>query len=215
MGKLIIEQVEEVEYLTESDESGSKQRYIHGIFMQSEVKNKNGRVYPHELLEKEASRYNNEKIKTRSSYGELSHPDKPIIDPDRVSHLITELYPDGTNFIGKARLLDTPKGLIIQNLLDGGGAVGVSTRGVGSLKPGNGAQLVQPDFKLICVDAVLDPSAPSAWVQGIMENKEWIYENGEWSEREYEIAKTMLKEASTEELETIALKLFSNYFSKL
>jgi len=214
MGKLITEEFVDVEYLTE-DVGGEKHRYVHGIFLQSEVKNRNGRIYPKALLDREVDRYNREYVRTGRALGELSHPDKPIVDPDRVSHRITELYPDGNDYIGKARILDTPKGTIIQNILDGGGQIGVSTRGVGSLAPKNGVQMVGNDYRLITVDAVLEPSAPDAFVQGIMENKEWVFENGEWNERQYETARTMLKEASREEIEGVALKLFENYISKL
>lgn len=215
MGKLITEEVfQDVEYITESVD-GQRHQYIHGVFLQSEVLNRNGRIYPKELLDREVGRYNKEYVQTGRAFGELSHPDKPVVDPDRVSHRITELYPDGTDYIGKARILDTPKGTIIKNILDGGGQIGVSTRGVGSLSPKNGVKMVGNDYKLITVDAVLEPSAPSAFVQGIMEGKDWIYENGEWTEREYETAKKMLHESTREEIEDVALKLFQNYMSKL
>jgi len=212
--KLIKENIENVEYLTE-DVGNTKQRYITGIFMQSEKKNRNGRVYPRELLEREVNRYNTNYIRTNRAFGELGHPDTPAIDPNNISHLITELYPDGTDFIGKAKVLDTPKGKIIQNIMDGGGQLGVSTRGVGSLKPYNGVQLVQPDFYLACVDVVVDPSAPDAFVQGIMEDKEWVLLNGNWTDEHQEKAKKVIKEATTQEIEGVALTLFTNYLSKL
>jgi hypothetical protein len=150
------------------------------------------------------------------AFGELGHPDSPTINLDRVSHMITSLRPDGNNFIGKAKILDTPNGKIVKSLLDGGASLGVSTRGVGSLKPANGFQLVQDDFHLAtAADIVADPSAPDAFVQGIMENAEWILTNQGWKAIHQERARRMLKEASSNDIEEVALKIFENYISKL
>jgi hypothetical protein len=184
--------------------------------MQAETKNRNGRVYPRDILNKEADRYNREYVAKNRAFGELGHPDSPTINLDRVSHMITKLYPDGNNFVGKAKILDTPNGKIVKSLLDGGATLGVSTRGVGSLKPGNGFQLVQPDFHLAtAADIVADPSAPDAFVRGIMEGKEWILDETGWREVDYYSAKKQIKEASRHEIEAVALKLFENFISKL
>ena len=214
--KLIREEIQDVQYLVETAKDGSKNHFITGIFMQAEKQNRNGRVYPMNVLAKEADRYNKEYVQKNRAFGELGHPENPQINLDRVSHMITKLYPDGTNFIGKAKILDTPNGKIVKSLLDGGASLGVSTRGVGSLRPHNGYQQVQDDFKLAtAADIVADPSAPDAFVQGIMEGKEWIFENGKWKEQEYYHAKKLISEASRHEIEDVALKIFENYISKL
>jgi hypothetical protein len=215
--KLIKEDVEEVQYLVEVNEAtGAKEHFIEGIFMMAEKQNRNGRVYPRDILGKEADRYNQEYISKNRAFGELGHPDSPTINLDRVSHMITKLYPDGNNFIGKAKILDTPNGKIVKSLLDGGATLGVSTRGVGSLKPANGFQLVQPDFRLAtAADIVADPSAPDAFVRGIMEGKEWILDETGWREVDYYAAKKQIKEASRHEIEAVALRLFENFISKL
>jgi hypothetical protein len=187
-----------------------------GVFMQAEKKNRNGRVYPSDVLSKEADRYNREYVQKNRAFGELGHPDSPTINLDRVSHMITKLYPDGTNFIGKAKILDTPNGKIVKSLLDGGATLGVSTRGVGSLKPQNGYQVVQDDFHLAtAADIVADPSAPDAFVRGIMEGKEWVLDGTGWKEIDYDFAKRQLKEASKGDIEAVALRLFENFMSKL
>ena len=215
MAKLIKEEVSEVNFLTEMN-NGKKNHYITGIFMQAEQKNKNGRVYTMHILRNEVDRYNREYIGKNRAFGELGHPENPTINLDRVSHMITSLTPDGTNFIGKAKILDTPNGKIVKSLLDGGANLGVSTRGVGTLKPQSGVQLVQDDFHLAtAADIVADPSAPDAWVAGIMESTEWVLTNEGWKPIQYEKARTMLKEASKSELEDVALKLWTNYISKL
>ena len=215
--KLIKEEVVEVKYLVEVNEvTNAKEHFLEGIFMQAETKNRNGRVYPRDILNKEADRYNREYVAKNRAFGELGHPDSPTINLDRVSHMITKLYPDGNNFVGKAKILDTPNGKIVKSLLDGGATLGVSTRGVGSLKPGNGFQLVQPDFHLAtAADIVADPSAPDAFVRGIMEGKEWILDETGWREVDYYSAKKQIKEASRHEIEAVALKLFENFISKL
>jgi hypothetical protein len=214
--KLITEEVLNVQYLVEEDGKGGKTHSIEGIFMQAEKQNRNGRVYPRHVLSKEVDRYNKDYVMKNRAFGELGHPDSPTINLDRVSHMITSLKPEGNNFIGKAKILDTPNGRIVKSLLDGGASLGVSTRGVGSLKPANGFQLVQDDFHLAtAADIVADPSAPDAFVQGIMENAEWILTNQGWKAVHQERARRMLKEASSNDIEEVALKIFENYISKL
>jgi len=215
--KLIAEEVLNVQYLVEEDKkTGQKNHFITGIFMQAEKKNRNGRVYPKDVLHKEVDRYNREYVNKNRAFGELGHPDSPTINLDRVSHMITNLYPDGNNIIGKAKILDTPNGKIVKSLLDGGANLGVSTRGVGSLRPHNGYQLVQDDFHLAtAADIVADPSAPDAFVRGIMEGKEWILDGTGWKEVDYYRAKKLINEASRNEIEDVALKVFSNFLSKL
>tara|TARA_R110000868_G_scaffold124490_10_gene329159 strand:+ start:15842 stop:16489 length:648 start_codon:yes stop_codon:yes gene_type:complete len=215
MAKLIMEEVSEVNFLTEMN-NGKKEHYITGIFMQAEQKNKNGRVYPMNILRTEVDRYNREYVNKNRAFGELGHPENPTINLDRVSHMITYLSPDGNNFMGKAKILDTPNGKIVKSLLDGGANLGVSTRGVGSLKPQSGFQMVQDDFHLAtAADIVADPSAPDAWVTGIMEGTEWVLTNAGWKPIQYEKAQKMIKEASKSEIEDVALKLWTNYISKL
>jgi hypothetical protein len=214
--KLIREEIQDVQYLVETAKDGTKNYFVEGIFMQAEKQNRNGRVYPMNILSKEADRYNREYVQKNRAFGELGHPENPQINLDRVSHMITKLYADGTNFIGKAKVLDTPNGKIVKSLLDGGASLGVSTRGVGSLRSHNGYQLVQDDFKLAtAADFVADPSAPDAFVRGIMEGKEWVFENGQWKEMHNERAKKLIREASRHDIEEVALKIFENYISKL
>ena len=177
--KLFSEAVEEVEFITEAKESGGKNYKIRGIFMQADVKNRNGRVYPMEVLEKEVTKYNKNFIRENRAFGELGHPEGPTVNLERVSHMITKLHPDGKNFIGEAKIMDTPMGQIVKNLMDEGGKLGVSSRGMGSLDSKNGANYVRDDFYLAtAADIVADPSAPNAFVEGIMEGKEWIWNNG-------------------------------------
>ena len=178
--KLFSEAVEEVEFITEAkDNSGGKNYKIRGIFMQADVKNRNGRVYPMEVLEKEVTKYNKNFIKENRAFGELGHPEGPTVNLERVSHMITELHPDGKNFIGEAKIMDTPMGKIVKNLMDEGAKLGVSSRGMGSLDSKNGANYVRDDFYLAtAADIVADPSAPNAFVEGIMEGKEWVWNNG-------------------------------------
>ena len=177
--KLISEEVQDVEYITEEAENGKKNYKIKGIFMQADVKNRNGRVYPMETLQKEVGRYNKEYIKEKRAFGELGHPDGPTVNLERASHMITALYPDGKNFIGEAKVLSTPMGEIVKNLMDEGAKLGVSSRGMGSLEQRNGANYVGKDFYLAtAADIVADPSAPNAFVEGIMEGKEWVWNHG-------------------------------------
>ena len=183
--KLISEEVQDVEYIKEEKE-GKKTNYkIRGIFMQADIKNRNGRVYPMEVLTKEVNRYNKEYIKEKRAFGELGHPDGPTVNLERASHMITSLEPDGKNFIGEAKILSTPMGEIVKNLMDEGAKLGVSSRGMGSLDQKGGANYVKSDFYLAtAADIVADPSAPSAFVQGIMEGKEWVWNNGSLIEEE-------------------------------
>ena len=177
--KLFSEAVEEVQYICEEKEDGKKNYKIKGIFMQSDVKNRNGRVYPQEVLAKEVAKYNKNFINENRAFGELGHPDGPTVNLERVSHMITSLTPDGKNFIGEAKIMDTPMGKIVKNLMDEGAKLGVSSRGMGSLEQKNGANYVRDDFYLAtAADIVADPSAPNAFVQGIMEGKEWVWNNG-------------------------------------
>ena len=179
--KLISESiVQDVEYITEAKEDGKKSYKIRGIFMQADIKNKNGRVYPMEILQKEVKRYNEEFINEKRAYGELGHPEGPTINLERASHMITALYPDGKNFIGEAKILATPMGEIVKTLMDEGAKLGVSSRGMGSLEEKkDGASYVRNDFYLAtAADIVSDPSAPSAFVEGIMEGKEWVWNHG-------------------------------------
>ena len=177
--KLISEAVEEVEYITEEKENGGKNYKIRGIFMQADIKNRNGRIYRMEVLEEEVKKYNKNFIEQKRAFGELGHPDGPTVNLERVSHMITSLKPDGKNFIGEAKIMDTPMGKIVQNLMDEGAKLGVSSRGMGSLRQKGGANVVSDDFYLAtAADIVADPSAPNAFVEGIMEGKEWVWNNG-------------------------------------
>jgi|TARA_B100000315_G_C14576555_1_gene588185 hypothetical protein len=183
--KLFSEAVDEVEYITEAKEGGGKNYKIKGIFLQADIKNRNGRVYPMEVLEKEVARYNKKFINEKRAYGELGHPEGPTVNLERVSHMVTELYPDGKNFIGEAKIMETPMGKIVKNIMNEGGKLGVSSRGMGSLNQKNGANYVRDDFYLAtAADIVADPSAPNAFVEGIMEGKEWVWNNGALIESE-------------------------------
>ena len=176
--KLISEAVENVEFITE-EKKGGKDYKIRGIFMQADVKNRNGRVYPLDILRKEVTKYNKNFIQQNRAFGELGHPDGPTVNLERVSHMITSLTPDGKNFIGEAKIMETPMGKIVKNLMDEGAKLGVSSRGMGSLNQKNGASYVRDDFYLAtAADIVADPSAPNAFVEGIMEGKEWVWNNG-------------------------------------
>ena len=192
--KLISEEIQDVEYICEEKENGKKDYKIKGIFMQADVKNRNGRVYPMEVLDKEVKRYNKEYIKEKRAFGELGHPDGPTVNLERASHMITALYPDGKNFIGEAKILKTPMGEIVKSLMDEGAKLGVSSRGMGSLDQKNGANYVINDFYLAtAADIVADPSAPNAFVEGIMEGKEWVWNNGTLVEAELERAKQRIE----------------------
>lgn len=208
--KLITEVTQELNYLTEATESGEKRTFIEGIFMQADKPNRNGRLYPKSVMEKEVNRYQ-ELIRERRSLGELGHPDNPSINLDKVSHLITDLRFEGADVYGKAKILETPMGNIAKNFIKEGVRLGVSSRGLGSLKSKNGINEVQGDFHLATVDIVADPSAPDAFVQGIMENAEWILENGIWKQVHIESAQREIKKASRKELEAKKLEIFEKF----
>ena len=177
--RLFSEAVEDVEFITEAKKDGDKSYKIKGIFLQADIKNRNGRVYPMDILSKEVSKYNRNFIRENRAYGELGHPDGPTVNLERVSHITTSLTPDGKNFIGEAKIMDTPMGKIVKNLMDEGCKLGVSSRGMGSLQQRNGANYVKDDFYLAtAADIVADPSAPNAFVEGVMEGKEWVWNNG-------------------------------------
>jgi hypothetical protein len=213
--KLITEITEDIKYVTENIGNGNKSIFIEGIFMQASVKNRNGRVYPQNILIKECKRYITEYVDKGRALGELNHPTGPTVNLDRVSHIIKELHEDGKNVFGRAKILDTPMGRIVQNLIQEGAQLGVSTRGMGSLKTRNGYQEVQEDFMLAAVDIVADPSAPSAFVNGIMEGKEWIYENNSWTEKQSEEARRLIKRSSGKSLEKNMVKIFEQYFRNI
>jgi hypothetical protein len=217
--KLITELFEDVEYLSEAKESGDKNHYIHGIFLQGNIKNRNGRIYPEEVLDREVNRYIKEVVDANRAYGELGHPAGPQINLDRVSHIITELKKDGANYIGKAKLTNTPMGNIAKGLLESGAKLGVSSRGMGSLKPmKEGVMEVQPDYRIAtAADIVADPSAPSAFVEGIMEGVEWIYDpvKGSWHEEKLHEIKKEVHTLSRAQLEKQKLALFEDYLASL
>jgi len=204
-----------IQTLTEDAGGGKKNYYIRGIFMQSEQVNKNGRIYPAAIMEREVEKYNNDYIKTNRSLGEMGHPQGPSLNLDRISHLIKEMKMDGNTVYGKAKILDTPYGNIVKNLIDEGVRLGVSSRGMGSLKQVNGINEVQDDFSLATVDIVADPSAPNAFVNGIMEGKEWVWNNGVLAERHIASYKNTIKKASSRELEEAKLEVFRDFISKL
>jgi hypothetical protein len=213
--KLITENIEEVNVLVE-ESNGKKNLYIEGIFLQSEMKNRNGRVYPFDVLDREVQKYNEQYVTTGRALGELGHPDGPSINLDRVSHKIVELRSEGSNFYGKARILDTPMGKIAKSLLDEGVKLGVSSRGMGSLEERNGVKYVRDDFMLAtAADIVADPSAPDAFVQGIMEGKEWVWNNGVLKEYRVSEYKQYISEATRRNLEERKLKAFHSFLSNL
>ena len=177
--KLISEAIQDVEYICEEKEDGKKDYKIRGIFMQGDIKNRNGRIYPKDVLMKEVGNYNRKFVDENRAFGELGHPDGPTVNLERVSHLVTSLKPDGSNVLGEARILETPMGKIVKTLMDEGTKLGVSSRGMGSLDERNGAKYVRDDFYLAAAaDIVADPSAPNAFVEGVMEGKEWVWNNG-------------------------------------
>tara|TARA_A100001234_G_scaffold164801_1_gene146055 strand:+ start:595 stop:1239 length:645 start_codon:yes stop_codon:yes gene_type:complete len=213
--KLITESIEDIKILTE-EKDGEKHLYIEGVFLQSEIKNRNGRIYPFDVLNKEVERYSEEYVKAGRALGELGHPDGPTVNLDRVSHKITSLKAEGNNFMGKARILDTPMGKIAKSLLGEGVKLGVSSRGMGSLKEDNGVKYVSDDFMLAtAADIVADPSAPDAFVNGIMEGKEWVWEGGLLRERQIQEMKKEIDNASKVELEEKMLSAFDKFLSNL
>jgi hypothetical protein len=214
--KLITEVIEEINILTE-ETNGKKTHFIEGIFLQSNLKNRNGRMYPKEIMAKEVERYNESYVKSNRALGELGHPDGPSINLDRVSHMIVSLREDGDNYIGKAKLMDTPMGNIAKGLIEGGASLGVSSRGMGTLKINReGINEVQDDFYLAtAADIVADPSAPDAFVQGIMENKEWVVVNGVWTEQACDMTKKYINKKSKKQLEEAKLAVFSKFLNHL
>ena len=213
--KLITEQIENVNVITEG-KGDSKKLYIEGVFLQSELKNRNGRMYPFSVLEKEVNRYNEEYIKTSRALGELGHPDGPTVNLDRVSHRITSLTAEGTNFIGRAQILDTPMGKIASSLLGEGVKLGVSSRGMGSIDRREDCNVVMDDFMLAtAADIVADPSAPDAFVNGIMEGKEWVWDNGILKETKVAKYQRYMSDATRQNLEERTLKVFGDFLSGL
>jgi len=202
--------------IVEENENGKKDYFIEGVFMQSEIKNRNGRVYPKDVMKKEVARYVKEFVEKDRAFGELGHPDGPTINLDKVSHMITKLEEDGNNYVGRAKILTTPNGQIVRNLIDDGAKLGVSSRGLGSLEQRNGAQVVKSDFQLAtAADIVADPSAPEAFVEGIMEGVEWYYESGILKAREYDVMQKELRTAKLSKLEETKLNLWKSFVEKL
>ena len=213
--KFIVEHLEqELNYLTE-EKNGKKQTFIEGVFMQADKLNKNKRIYPKSILEKATNKYIKEQVKTGRAVGELNHPDGPSINLDKVSHRITELKFEGNNVVGKALVLDTPMGNIVKGLVDGGCKLGVSSRGMGTVESKNGQTVVKDDFVLSTVDIVQDPSAPQAFVDGIMEGVEWICESGVFVPQQIEKYETEIRKASSSELAEAQKRVFSDFLSKL
>jgi len=214
--KLITEEISNAEYIVE-EKNGKKNYAIKGIFMQSDVKNKNGRIYPKEILQKEVARYNREFIQKNRAFGELGHPDGPTVNLERVSHMIKSLSPEGSNFIGEARVLDTPYGKIVKSLIDEGASLGVSSRGMGTLVNTGGANIVKDDFYLAtAADIVADPSAPDAFVEGIREGKEWVWNNGILKEQEVKELKVQAEEKiKREKIAEVNAKVFESFLKKL
>ena len=213
--KLISEEITSAEMLVE-ETNGKKDYKIKGVFLQSNIKNRNGRIYPKEILAKEVTRYNKEFINKKRAFGELGHPDGPTVNLERVSHMITKLYPDGDNFIGEAKIMNTPYGKIVKGLIDEGAQLGVSSRGMGSLINRGGKNYVKDDFYLAtAADIVADPSAPDAFVEGIMEGKEWVWESGVLVEKDIEAWRMEVYKAKKRELEEKKLKVFESLLKKL
>ena len=213
--KLISEEIQDAQYLVE-ETNGKKDYKIRGVFLQSDLKNRNGRVYPTDILSKEVKRYNAEFINKKRAFGELGHPDGPTVNLERVSHMITKLYPEGKNFIGEAKIMNTPYGKIVKGLIDEGAQLGVSSRGMGSLETRGGANYVKDDFYLAtAADIVADPSAPDAFVEGIMENKEWIWDNGVLVERNIDALKREIESAKRHDLAEAKAKVFKNFLKNL
>ena len=215
--KLIKELIEEenLQFITE-DKNGEKRYYIEGVFMQADVKNKNGRMYGSNMLAEKVEEYSKNFIEKNRAYGELGHPANPSINLERVSHRIVSLERDGSNFVGKAQVSSTPYGNIVKGLLEDGGKLGVSSRGLGSLMKENGVLKVQNDFMIVTpADIVADPSAPDAFVEGIMEGREWVWDNGIIREKNVEDYKQIIEKTSSKDLKMVKLKLFEDFLSKL
>jgi len=213
--KLIREEIESVEFIVEQ-KNGKKSLYIEGVFLQGNIKNRNGRMYPMETLRREVSRYNENHVVSGRALGELGHPDGPTLNLDRVSHMITSLKESGDNWIGKAKILSTPMGNIARNLLESGVKLGVSSRGMGSIEEKNGANYVRDDFMLAtAADIVADPSAPDAFVNGIMEGKEWVWDNGILKESKVDKYKRYISESTRKNIEERSLKVFEDFLFNL
>ena len=213
--KLITETIENIEVLTE-ERNGKKDYKIKGIFMQADIKNRNGRIYPVGTLAKEVKRYNEQFINKKRAFGELGHPDGPTVNLERVSHMITSLKPEGKNFVGEAKIMDTPYGKIVKNLIDEGAQLGVSSRGMGSLQSGSQGNVVGKDFYLAtAADIVADPSAPDAFVEGIMEGKEWVWDNGILKSMEVERYKEEIEKTKRAELAEKKASIFKDFLSKI
>jgi hypothetical protein len=214
--KLITEYVEQnLETICEARKDGTKNYFIEGVFMQSNKKNRNGRIYEKKTMEKAVEKYVTEQVKTGRAVGELNHPEGPTVNLDKVSHKITDLHWQGNDVVGKASILKTPMGQIVEGLLEGGVKLGVSSRGMGSLVSKNGAQYVGDDFMLSTVDIVQDPSAPSAFVNGVMEGVEWVWDNGLIRQQDIEVIETEIKSASGNNLPAAEIRAFKNFLSKL
>ena len=213
--KLITETIEDIEVLTEANTSGGKNYKIRGVFMQADIKNRNGRLYPVDTLAKEVARYTKEFINKKRAFGELGHPDGPTVNLERVSHMITSLKQEGKNFIGEAKVMDTPYGKIVKNLIDEGAQLGVSSRGMGSIQQSQGRNVVGKDFYLAtAADIVADPSAPDAFVEGIMENKEWVWDNGILKSIEVEQYKEEIEKTKRSKLAEVKANIFKDFISK-
>ena len=213
---LISEQISDEVQLVTEEKNGKKEQYIEGVFLQAGIKNRNGRIYPVETMKKEVNRYIKEFVNKKRAYGELGHPEGPTINLERVSHLITDLKEDGKNFVGKAKILSTPMGNIVKGLLNDGAKLGVSSRGMGSVEQRGNAQYVQDDFMLAtAADIVADPSAPDAFVEGIMEGVEWVQEGGIFKAKQIESWKSQIRQTKQRQLEEKKLEVFKNFLSKL
>ena len=213
--KLISEEITSAEMLVE-ETNGKKDYKIKGVFLQSNIKNRNGRIYPKDILAKEVTRYNKEFINKKRAFGELGHPDGPTVNLERVSHMITKLYPDGDNFIGEAKVMNTPYGKIVKGLIDEGAQLGVSSRGMGSLINRGGKNYVKDDFYLAtAADIVADPSAPDAFVEGIMEGKEWVWDNGVLKSMEVEKYKEEIEKTKRAELAEKKASIFKDFLNKI
>ena len=214
--KLITEEIQDAQYIVEEGSNGKKNYAIKGIFMQADVKNRNGRVYPSEILQREVVRYNREFINKNRAFGELGHPEGPTVNLERVSHMVKALYPDGKNFMGEAKILDTPYGKIVKNLIDEGAKLGVSSRGMGTLYQKNGANYVKDDFYLAtAADIVADPSAPDAFVEGIMEGKEWVWDSGHLKEQDIDKLKLQIVQAKRTQLAEVKARVFKSFLKNL
>src|SRR6056300_666544 len=213
--KLISEEISQAEYIVE-EANGKKDYKIRGVFLQSEIRNRNGRVYPVDILNREVTRYNKEFINKKRAFGELGHPDGPTVNLERVSHMITKLYPEDRNFIGEAKIMNTPYGKIVKGLIDEGAQLGVSSRGMGSLIQRGGFNYVKDDFYLAtAADIVADPSAPDAFVEGIMEGKEWVWDNGVLIEKDIEAWKNEIEAAKRNAIAEAKVRVFTDFLRKL